>query len=104
MQALVRLMTIPQHALVRGRGGKKYGRTHKQLSNQIQKSLDAFNNNNFVSAAPAQPLNSSKTTPETARALRANALVSSGYISRATRSLTQEGLLSINTESCKKLA
>ena len=40
----------------------------------------------------------------TAQALRANVLVSNGHVSRAAKALTQDGLLPINTVTCKALA
>ncbi len=103
IQALTRIMLAPQHALYRGRGGKNYSRTHRQLSNQIQRALDALQNND-ANSQPALSSSDNKSDPALARALRASALVSSGHISRATRSLTQGGLLQINLESCQALA
>ena len=93
----------PQHALVRGRGGKKQDRTRRQLSHQIERSSDAFRTNS-IPTIPAHQPSRLNTDPETARALRANALVCNGYISRAAKSLTQEGLLPINSATCKALA
>jgi hypothetical protein len=104
IQALARLMGLPQLALVRGRGGKKNARTHRQLSSQLLRTLESLQKDNLPPPEAWEHSTSKQSDPETARALKAKNLVMNGHISRAAKALTLEGLAPIDAHSCKALA
>jgi len=83
--ALLALLKLPQKALIRSRGGR--GRAVRSLASQLSHVSSPA-----VSPIPAADRASLPLDPLLPKILRANDLISQGYVSKGVRSLLQDGL------------
>ena len=90
---MIRLLQLPARALPRTRGGRN--RITRDINSRVSRILrerEDFTARNAQRDPPA------KSDPDAARVARCTALVRSGYISRAARTLGQADLPSIDTK------
>ena len=95
--AIASLLRHPQRALIRSRGGAS-NRGRRALKSQLSHYLESLRSGSLPSQAARSAPASRKGDPLLQRVLRANELVSQGYLAKGVKSLLNDGLSPVNKD------